>query len=105
MEDSIWYDNHSEDGGVDRLYCLSFSSFSDEHWSVLSKAYKTLPGWSGELDDGCPCWFGTSQSAQFLIASVEPSGLHVFGSLNEEHLQQWHVAFLRAMSSLPTFSV
>jgi hypothetical protein len=105
MADSIWYDNNPEDGDVDRVYCLQLSGFSDENWSDLSDIYSTLPGWSGESDDGCPCWFGTTRSTQFLVASVEPSGLHVSGSLPNDKLQQWHVAFIRAISSLPTFVV
>lgn len=106
MTESIYYNNlDPTDGTVDRVYCLQFSIFCDQDWSTLSEAYKTLPGWAGALVDGCPCWYGLPESEEFLVASVEPSGLQVFGTLSSDKLQEWHAAFIRAISSLPTFEV
>ena len=105
----IYYDNitsSTADGGIatiDRVYCLSFSAFTDGDWASLSKTYESLPGWLGHLEHGCPCWFGSPESSSFLAASVEPSGLQVFGQLPPEAWQQWHVSFVAAVSALPTF--
>ena len=105
-----YYDNlgsQPDDGNVaiDRVYCLLFSDFSESNWAALSKAYESLPGWIGTGAHGCPCWYSASETAPYLVASVEPSGLQVFGTLPADGWEQWHVAFLKHTSFLPSFEV
>jgi hypothetical protein len=110
VTDSIFYDNltvepaSSGSVAVNRVYCLHFSAFSDNEWNCLADAYERLPSWKG-VEDGCPCWFGFTESPSFLTASVEPSGLQVTGQVTSTELQQWHSAFLAVAKTLPTFHV
>jgi hypothetical protein len=109
---AIYYDNdasHLPAAGsavpVERVYCLRFNEFVPEHWENLQRIYESLPGWAGIGEHGCPCWFGGSESPPFLVASVEPSGLQVTGSLPVDDWSNWHEAFLATLKELPTFEV
>ena len=108
MSTSIYYDNSNAidaDGRlkVDRVYCLRLDNFTDSDWTVLSDCYTTLSGWCGPGEHGFPCWFGSSESAPYLIASAEPSGLQIFGVVPSEDLRVWHEAFLDICQKLPHF--
>jgi hypothetical protein len=107
----IFYDTipiHRTNNGrriIDRVYTLSFSQFSDMHWEKLLEIYARLPEWRGASEDGCACWYGTTEVFPHLIASVEPSGLHITGELELERLDEWHAAFLPFANALPHFLV
>lgn len=88
---------------VERVYCLQFSQFTSEHWTKLQGIYETLPGWVGIGTHGCPCWFGTSTTVPYLVASVEPSGLQVSGVLEPTLWTQWHSAFYPHVVEFPAF--
>lgn len=109
---AIFYDNDASylptsptAAPVERVYCLRFNEFKPEHWERLQRIYESLPGWAGVGEHGCPCWFGSSSSPPFLVASVEPSGLQVSGSLPERDWSRWHDVFLASLAALPTFEV
>lgn len=88
---------------VERVYCLRLNDFEPEDWEILQRAYENLPGWAGVGEHGCSCWFGTSESAPFLVASVEPSGPIVTGILDEQVWNEWHKTFEPVLSQLPNF--
>ena len=108
----IYYDNDayhlpasSGAAPVERVYCLRFHEFSSEQWERLQSIYESLPGWAGVGEHGCPCWFGTAELPPFLVASVEPAGLQVSGSLNPDDWRQWHEAFVARLPDFPIFEV
>lgn len=107
----IFYDNiplasvEAEVASIDRVYTLALSDFSPSDWTKLQSIYASLPGWIGSDDDGCACWHGPTHSQPFLIASVEPSGLHITGRLYKHDWERWHEAFMASIRELPTFDV
>ena len=106
MSSPFYYDNSEavDANGyvqVDRIYCLKLDQFTDADWALLADCYGRLPGWSGTGEHGFPCWFGSSESAPYLIASAEPSGLQVFGAVQPNDLRRWHDAFFDVCSKLP----
>jgi len=106
---SIYYDNNdlSPAGTVDidRVYCLRFNEFTEQHWATLGQIYTALPGWIGPGLDNCPCWFGASVGQPYIVASVEPSGLQITGTLPRGDFDRWHDTFLPRLTELPTFDV
>lgn len=81
---------------VDRVYGIKYD-MTDEQWQRLGEIYRTLPGCSADL--GSSAWFGVEGSpVGWLAASVEPSGLQVFGRLPIAEWQRWTAAFQAAIS-------
>jgi hypothetical protein len=75
---------------------ISYTVMSDEQWSKLEKVYTSLPGWMGFGSDGCPTWFGREgKDPEFLWGSVEPSGLQITGTLNDQKWLDWRAQFER----------
>lgn len=105
---AAFYDNREplEDPAtaqVDRVYCLDLNRFERAEWAVLDRVYRSLPGWQGYHDD-LPYWFGTDEmDIPHLLASVEPSGLHVCGVLPAADWLAWTSRFGSAIAGLPTF--
>ena len=54
---------------------------SDSDWEKVSSVYKQMDGWVDSHD--YPYWFGTEDDDQYITASVEPSGLLLFGKIDE----------------------
>ena len=109
---TLYYDNDasylpasSDAVPVERVYCLRFHEFSSTQWEQLQSLYESLPGWAGVGEHGCPCWFGTAEQPPFLVASVEPSGLQISGSLPSHDWRKWHEAFMAGLSGFPSFEV
>lgn len=42
-------------------------------WQKVYAVYQTMPGW--QPGQAIPRWFGGGDDAQYIVASVEPSGL------------------------------
>ena len=109
---ALYYDNDAShltasEGyvAVERVYALRFSEFSEDDWKSLQGVYEGLPGWAGTGSHGCSCWFGREQAAPYLVASVEPSGLQVFGALRPQDWHSWHEALVTKLSQFPVFEV
>jgi len=60
---------------------------ADADWAKIQAVYESMDGWL----PGQPvaCWFGPLDSAQFVAASVEPSGLHLAGNLDSQLFRGW----------------
>ena len=85
---------------VERVYCLDWDRFHEDHWRALERIYEGLPG-SLRLRDG-PMWFGDDEALPpFLWASVEPPGLQVYGVLPEADWRAWDEQFRSAIGGLP----
>jgi hypothetical protein len=87
---------------VERVYRLDMNAFSDAQWSALREIYRSLPGAYRERQ--ISAWFGDDEEhPPFLCASVEPSGLQVYGILALESWIAWDAAFVAALatSALP----
>lgn len=67
---------------------------ADELWDRLLEVYEQLPGWQGEGEDGCYCWFGEEgKGIEYLSVYIEPSGLCVDAVLNEVDWKAWDRQF------------
>jgi len=85
---------------VERIYCLDWDRFGEDHWRGLSIIYEALPG-SLRLHD-VPMWFGDDEDLPpFLWASVEPTGLQAYGVLPEADWRAWDERFRSAIGGLP----
>jgi hypothetical protein len=85
---------------VERIYCLNWDGFDDDHWQALTRVYEGLPGAVRYQD--VPWWFGDDEDLPpFLWASVEPPGLQVYGVLPEADWWAWDEHFRVAAAGLP----
>ena len=59
----------------------------ESDWSKVMNVYRQMDEWvDGEE---VACWFGPLNSARFVAASVEPSGLHVSGNIDPLLFRGW----------------
>jgi hypothetical protein len=59
----------------------------EAEWIKVMAVYRSMDGWvEGEE---LPCWFGKLDAAQFVAASIEPSGLLLEGNLNPLLFRGW----------------
>ncbi|MBU2666314.1 hypothetical protein KOI35_22690 [Actinoplanes bogorensis] len=87
-----FYDN----GDVDRVYGIHYD-MTTEQWQHLAEIYRSLPGSSADL---AGAWFGPEGSPDgWLVASIEPSGLHVYGELPAADWHRWTTAFEAAVDA------
>lgn len=87
---------------IDRIYCLDFDRWSEDHWRTLYAIYPRLPG---DYRDGVDLWFGDDEETPpYLSASVEPPGLQVSAVLPGAQWAEWHARFVEEVLSnaLPT---
>lgn len=84
---------------VERGYGLDWQAFSDRDWAMFDQLLTLLPGAAGAPY----AWYSADEDVErgYLHASVEPPGLHVYGSLDRERLTSWHRAFQEAVEHLP----
>ena len=90
---------------VERVYALKHGEFAEAQWQQLASVFESLPEWQGAGDHGCSCWFGRSEAAPYLLASVEPSGLQVSGIVTASQWQSWNERFVAQLGNVPTFEV
>ena len=57
----------------------------DDLWKKLSEVYASMPYWAEE--EKSPCWRAENID---LMASVEPSGIQIFGEMPEEIWEIWY---------------
>ena len=85
---------------VERIYCLDWDRFDEDHWRVLERIYEGLPGALRSRDG--PMWFGDDEDVPpFLRASAGPPGLQVYGVLPEADWWAWDERFRSAIGGLP----
>lgn len=83
---------------IERVYGFAFDRFEEVHWSALDAIYRSLPGAYRETET--PMWFGSSEDTPpFLWASVEPTGLQVYGILPLQSWREWDSAFRTALAA------
>jgi hypothetical protein len=81
---------------VERVYELNFDAFTKAHWNELDRIERSLPG--RYRINQVPMWFGSDElSPPYLLASVEPPGLQVYGVLSLHDWKEWDAAFQRAL--------
>jgi len=75
----------------------------DENWEVIDSIYRSLPGWQGYSECGCPVWdIGEGHTVS---VSVEPSGLCVESSAPEADISVWVTCFTKRASAELGFNV
>lgn len=85
---------------VERVHCLDWDHFGNDHWQGLTRIYEGLPGTVRHRDG--PMWFGDDEDVPpFLRASVEPPGLQVYGVLPEADWWAWDERFRESAAGLP----
>ena len=67
-------------------------SLPDEIWDKVVSIYPNMPYW-GKFVNGCPMWDNTNDSAKFIEASVEPSGLQFYAEFPKEEWDAWFNLF------------
>ncbi len=65
----------------------------DEKWAIVDAIYKSMPGWQGYIDGGCPVW--DTGNGYTVSASVEPSGLCIESSSEEANISEWVELFMQ----------
>lgn len=75
----------------------------DDKWNIIDQIYKTMPGWQGYIDGGCPAW--NIKNGETISASVEPSGLVVEGSSPDSDIAEWVSLFIKTASDKLGFVV
>jgi hypothetical protein len=60
---------------------------TDSQRTKVLAVYRAMDGWVEGQE--LPCWFGTLNDSQFVVASVEPSGLVVSGNLEPLLFRGW----------------
>lgn len=107
---AVWYDialdadpDNPEWYDIERIYCFDWEAFSNTEWNTLASIYKQLPHYYPYDFEGCPRWYSPIDDAQngYLIASVEPTGLQVFGTLRWLDWRNWDQEFQNRIVSLP----
>ncbi|UXH79044.1 hypothetical protein [Roseateles amylovorans] len=59
----------------------------ESDWQKIAAVYESLPGWQG--DQPTASWFGVCGGEQYIIASVEPSGVLFEGNVDERLWAGW----------------
>lgn len=94
-----------EPGWVDfeRVYGFDWDAFSKDHWNRLEAALRQLPEVRSILA-GAYAWYSDTDDSRagYIHGSVEPPGLHVYGSIDGSRLSIWHDAFQRCVVGLPS---
>jgi hypothetical protein len=60
---------------------------TESEWSKVMAVYRAMDGWIEGQE--LPCWFGPLDSARFVAASVEPSGLQISGRIEPLLFRGW----------------
>lgn len=61
----------------------------------MLEIYKEMNGWVGfatedvEFRKGLPHWFSFNENEKYICASIEPSGLHFLGLMEDEEWETW----------------
>jgi hypothetical protein len=62
-------------------------NLTDAEWDKVMDVYQAMNGWLDGQD--LPCWYGPPDSAQFIAASIEPSGLQISGNVPPLMFEAW----------------
>lgn len=73
-------------------------------WEKLKDVYRSMPNWKGYIN-GFPYWFGGPDSDRYLTVSVEPSGLQVLGSLDDEEFEKWFLLLRKKLTKALEYEV
>ncbi len=79
-------------------------SLPDDIWDKIVAIYPDMPYW-GKFVDGCPLWDNTGDTAKFIEASVEPSGLQFHAQMSKEEWDKWFDLFKEKATKLLGYTV
>jgi hypothetical protein len=60
-----------------------------EVWEKIPMIYAQTDGWLGDENNPIPNWFSYDEEEKYITASVEPSGLHFEGLMEDEEWIVW----------------
>ena len=72
-----------------------------EIWDAIGKVYESMPYWQG-YDEG-PHW--KDENEIDLVASVEPGGLQIFGTMPDDIWEVWYMELTEKLSKALGYSV
>ena len=94
----------ADPGWVDfeRVYGLNWDKFTDADWERFNQTLRELPE-VREAKGGAYAWYSADDDPEggYIFGSVEPPGLHVYGSIDRQRLSTWHDAFRKAVVEYP----
>ena len=76
----------------------------------LEIVYSKMPGWlsfgtEGIGQKGIPYWFSYNEEEKYILASIEPSGLHFEANIDEDEWLLWKTNFKKIATEILGFKV
>ena len=68
----------------------------ESDWAKVYAVYQSMPGW--QPGQAVPAWFGGHGDVQYIVASVEPSGLVLEARLDAAFWVGWLTLFCARLS-------
>lgn len=59
----------------------------ESEWNAVVDIYKGMDGWLGA--DDLPRWYGNDDDANYIVASVEPGGIHLTANIDSALWTSW----------------
>ena len=72
----------------------------EEVWEKIDMVYTSMPYWAGNKDE--PQWVGKDID---LRASVEPSGLQIFGTMPDDIWEKWYSTLKKKLTELLGYEI
>ena len=72
----------------------------EEVWEKIDMVYTSMPYWAGNKDE--PQWVGEDID---LRASVEPSGLQIFGTMPDDIWEKWYSTLKKKLTELLGYEI
>lgn len=68
----------------------------ESDWQKIQSIYRSMPGWQDSPE--MAAWYGREADAQYIVASVEPSGLLIEGRVDAGLWTGWLTMFCSRLS-------
>ncbi|GAA4273636.1 hypothetical protein U6A24_18295 [Aquimarina gracilis] len=81
-----------------------------EIWAKVELVYSQMHGWLGYGKkgigyEGIPYWFSYNEEEKYILASIEPSGLHFEANMDKDEWIQWKTQFKKVATEVLRFKV
>lgn len=82
----------------------------EEIFTKLEEVYSKMPGWLGFGNEskgqaGIPYWFSYNENEKYILASMEPGGLHFEGNMDDKEWLIWKTNFKKTATEILGFKV
>jgi len=81
-----------------------------EVWDKLPLVYQEMDGWigfgkDGNGETGIPYWYSYNENEKSILASVEPSGLHIVANMDLNEWLIWKAKIKKTATEILGFKV